>query len=91
MLIKKKERQFVPPTPMDNTASIKADPVSEKDTTAESKVKDVQGIQTATDIVYPSGLKLVLLMISIFVGLFLVALVRCKSQYFRSIPMSVCT
>jgi hypothetical protein len=86
MLFKKKEGKFVPPTPMDNTASIKAYPVSEKDTTAESKVKDVQGIQTTTYIVYPSGLKLVLLTISIFVGLFLVALVRYESQYLGVYP-----
>jgi hypothetical protein len=31
-----------------------------------------------TDFVYPSGLRLALLMISIFVGMFLVALVRSK-------------
>jgi hypothetical protein len=69
MLFKKKEGQSV-------LASTKAESVSEKDTTAESNVNDIQAIQSATEIVYPSGLKLVLLMVSIFVGLFLVALVR---------------
>ncbi|OCK76475.1 MFS general substrate transporter [Lepidopterella palustris CBS 459.81] len=38
----------------------------------ESKAKDLKRIHT--DIIYPSGLKLALLMISIFVGMFLVAL-----------------
>jgi hypothetical protein len=65
---------------MDRTASIKADGASETETHAGSDVKDIQGIPADTDAVYPSGLKLVLLMISIFVGLFLVALVCCKSQ-----------
>ena len=34
------------------------------------------GMQPATDFVYPSGFRLALLMTSIFVGMFLVALVR---------------
>ena len=39
-----------------------------------SKAKELNNIHT--DIVYPSGLKLALLMMSIFVGMFLVSLVR---------------
>jgi hypothetical protein len=40
----------------------------------ESKAKD--GKRIDTDITYPSGLKLALLIMSIFVGMFLVSLVR---------------
>jgi hypothetical protein len=91
MFALKKDGQDVPATPLDNTSSTKADPIREKDVTAESKIKDVQSIDTTADIVYPSGLKLVLLTISIFVGLFLVALVRSKFQYLKSVLVSVYT
>lgn len=36
------------------------------------------GVAEPTDFVYPKGLKLGLLMLSIMLGMFLVALVRCK-------------
>ena len=72
MLFKKKEKQpqedeIAPPAPMDGEATTctAAD---------ESKAKDLKRIHT--DITYPSGLKLALLMMSIFVSMFLVSLVR---------------
>lgn len=67
MWFKKKEKQpqedeVAPSAPMDGEA------------TDESKAKDLKRIDT--DIIYPSGLKLALLIMSIFVGMFLVSLVR---------------
>jgi hypothetical protein len=75
MLFKKmgkrpQEEEIAPPAPMDSNAAHCTDPAGEKDT-ATDESKD----PTHTDIVYPSGLKLALLMTSIFVGMFLVALV----------------
>jgi hypothetical protein len=67
MWFKKEEKQpqedeIAPPAPMDGEAA------------DESKAKDLKRIDT--DIIYPSGLKLALLIMSIFVGMFLVSLVR---------------
>ncbi|KAF2178412.1 putative MFS multidrug transporter [Zopfia rhizophila CBS 207.26] len=62
MWFKKKEEEIAPPVPVNGT------------TADESKAKDVKKIDA--DIVYPSGLKLALLMMSIFVGMFLVSLDR---------------
>ena len=59
------------------------DPASEKDAAAD-KSRDLKRVNT--DTIYPSGLKLVLLMISIFIGMFLVALVRSELQ----IPLGTC-
>ncbi len=78
MLFKKKEKQpqqdEIPPT-VESKVSTSSDPTVEKDVAAnELEAQNPKPI--TTDIVYPSGLKLVLLMISIFVGMFLVALVR---------------
>lgn len=80
MLFKKKEDQYAFSTSMDAPASINKDPVNEKDRAIEAKTQDGQNIQPTTDIVYPSGLKLGLLMVSMFVGMFLVALVRYVSK-----------
>jgi hypothetical protein len=80
MLFRQKEGDVVPSAPIGNATSITAESIDEKGTTAASR------IASADDIVYPSGLKLVLLMISIFVGLFLVALVRCRLQCLWNIP-----
>lgn len=56
-----------------------ADPAGEKEVAAgESQANDLDRIPTET--VYPSGLKLALLMTSIFVGIFLVALVGLHSD-----------
>jgi hypothetical protein len=84
MLFKKRDGQDVPPSSINSPHPTKADHPSKKDTTAESKVKDVQDMQTANDFDYPSGLKLALLMVSIFVGMFLVALVGCRTQHLRA-------
>lgn len=54
-------------------------PVTGKDgkDAPDSQSKDTKDkSQEETDIVYPTGLKLALLMISIFIGMFLVSLVR---------------
>ena len=78
-MFKKKEKQPQEDeiAPKDSKAPTCTDPAGEKDMAAdESKAKDLKRIHT--DITYPSGLKLALLMISIFVGMFLVALVRSK-------------
>jgi len=56
--------------PVDSNASNLTDPASEPSTVADES-KDRQ-----TDIIYPSGLKLALIMTSIFVSMFLVSLVR---------------
>jgi hypothetical protein len=80
MLFKKKGKQrqndeIAPPAPMDGEAPTSTHPVGEKDTAAdESKAKDLKRIHT--DIIYPSGLKLAFLIMSIFVSMFLVSLVR---------------
>ena len=80
MLFKKKEQQpqedeIAQPVPMDGEAPTCTDPASEEGTAAdESKAKELKHIHT--DIIYPSGLKLALLMMSVFVSLFLVSLVR---------------
>ena len=78
MLFKKKEKkpeEVGPPTPIDGGASTCTDMAGEEGTAADgSKAKELNNIHT--DIVYPSGLKLALLMMSIFVGMFLVSLVR---------------
>jgi hypothetical protein len=79
MLFKKKGKQpqedeIAPPAPMDGEAPTCTDPASEGTAADESKAKDLKRIHT--DIIYPSGLKLALLMMSIFVGMFLVSLVR---------------
>lgn len=71
-MFKKKEKQqsqkeVVPPAPMDGEAPTCT-------ATDESKAKDLT--PSDTDIVYPSGVKLALLLMSIFVSMFLVALVR---------------
>jgi hypothetical protein len=72
MMFKKKGKQLqegeiAPPAPMDGEAPTCT-------AAEESKAKDLKRIPT--DIIYPSGLKLALLMISIFVSMFLVSLVR---------------
>jgi hypothetical protein len=70
MRFKKKETQsegdeISPPAPMQGKA------------TDESEAKDPNDLKRIeNDIVYPSGLKLALLMISVFVSMFLVSLVR---------------
>ena len=64
--------QTAPPALVDGEA--------QKDSTTgdESKVKSLK--HDPTDLIYPSGIKLFLLMTSIFVGMFLVSLVRSKQQ-----------
>jgi hypothetical protein len=80
MLFKKQEKQpqedkVAPPAPMDGKAPTCTDPAGEEGTAAdESKAKDLKRIHT--DIIYPLGLKLALLIVSIFVSMFLVSLVR---------------
>jgi len=49
-------------------------PPATMESVSKAQVKDLK--PSANDIVYPSGIKLVLLMMSIFVGMFLVSLVR---------------
>lgn len=75
MLFKKREKQPQKDeiAPIDGKAPTCTHPASEEGPD-ESKAKDLKHIHT--DIIYPSGLKLALLMISIFVGMFLVSLVR---------------
>jgi hypothetical protein len=69
------EDEIAPPAIMDGKAPTCTDPASQESTiTDESKAKDLR--HADTDIVYPSGLKLALLMTSIFTGMFLVSLVR---------------
>ena len=80
MLFKKKGKQpqedpseSTPPETMDSDQT--GEKVKEEGTAAnESKVKAKD-----SDIVYPSGLKLAFLMSSIFIGMFLVSLVRYVS------------
>ena len=55
-----------------------ADSNGEKDAVASEPVKEAE-------IIYPSGLKLALLMTSMFVGMFLVALVRSKKETHREL------
>lgn len=88
MFFKEKEKQpqkdeIAPPTrtPMveDDKTLTGTAPASEEDimSTDNDKAKELnQHIQTDTDIIYPSGLKLTLLMMSIFIGMFLISLVR---------------
>jgi hypothetical protein len=60
---------------MDGEVPTCTDPAGEEGTAAdESKAKDLKRIHT--NIIYPSSLKLALLMMSIFVGMFLVSLAR---------------
>jgi len=60
---------------MNSNVSPLTDPASEQSTVAdESKATQLE--DTQTDIIYPSGLKLALIMTSIFVSMFLVSLVR---------------
>ena len=83
MLFKRKGKQpqedeIASPAPMDGKAPTCVDPSSKESTAAdEPNAKDLKRIHT--DIIYPSGLKLALLMTSIFVGMFLVSLVRQRS------------
>jgi hypothetical protein len=88
MLFKKKgsppqKDEIIRPAPTDSEPAIHIDPASEKDTAADES-KNLKRIDT--DTIYPSGLKLALLMTSMFVGMFLVALVRSKLQ----IPLGAC-
>ncbi|RFU29507.1 hypothetical protein B7463_g6846, partial [Scytalidium lignicola] len=92
MFFKEKEKQpqkddIAPPTrtPIDgddNTLIGTAPASKENIMTTDNdndraKVKELkQHIQTDTDIIYPSGLKLTLLMMSIFIGMFLISLDR---------------
>ncbi len=82
MLFKKKieqplEDEVPSPTTMERKISTSTNPIGEKDAAAdESEANNLE--RTPTDIVYPSDLKLVLLMISMFVGMFLVALVSSR-------------
>lgn len=79
MLFKEKEKQqqedqLSPPLPIDGEAPICMDEPGEESTpTDESNAKEFKSINAETT--YPSGLKLALLMMSIFVGMFLVSLV----------------
>jgi hypothetical protein len=83
MLFKKAEKQpqedeIALPKPMDNEAPTCTKAAGEEGAAAEqSKAEDLKRIHT--DIIYPSGLKLALLMMSIFVGMFLVSLVCWRS------------
>lgn len=61
----------VPGAPIHNIASVKSEQNEEKD-------------PVATDVVYPSGLKLALLMTSVFVAMFLVSLVRWPINFYLS-------
>ena len=55
--------EIAPPVPMDGEAPTCTDPAGEEGTAGdESKAKDLKRIHT--DIIYPSGLKLALLMMS---------------------------
>lgn len=76
MLFKKKGKQsredeVASPASMDGEAPTCTNPAGkEAEVASDSKAKDIH-----TGIIYPSGLKLALLMTSIFVGMFLVSLV----------------
>lgn len=60
---------------MDLEAPTCTDPAGKESMAADkSKTEDLK--HTHTDSIYPSGLKLALLIMSIFVGMFLVSLVR---------------
>jgi len=80
MLFKKKEQRSqqdnaVTSAPMRDGASDGIEQISKKGRgTDQSKSKDL--ISGQSDIEYPSGLKLALLLTSIFVGMFLSSLVR---------------
>jgi hypothetical protein len=72
MLLKNKKQQpqeeeIATTVPTDTKATNGAGLVSEKDTAAD-------------DVDYPSGLKLAVLMTSMFIGMFLVSLVRSTQQ-----------
>jgi hypothetical protein len=86
MSFNKKEKQpqkdeIAPPTPtpMDDKNPTCTAPASEEDMATDkskAKAKDIH-----TDIIYPSGLKLAMLMMSIFVGMFLISLVSSPSAF----------
>ena len=83
MLFKKKVKQpqednIAPPALMDGEKPTSTGATGE-DGVAADESKDPKRIET--DISYPSGLKLALLMISIFIGMFLVSLVRYLSAF----------
>lgn len=80
MLFGKKDKQ--PQEPADaSAASAKQDPRSSTNSQANTGAETatnafkLQDVASHTDIMYPSGLKLALLLISIFVSMFLVSLV----------------
>lgn len=90
MLFKMKEKQpqkdeIAPPTegtrtPMDDETPACTAPASEEVmATDNSKAMAKELNHTHPDIIYPSGIKLALLMTSIFVGMFLISLVRSRS------------
>lgn len=83
MLFKKKAKQQ---EENDISASLANRPPSCTDTSSESKEATMAGNPTANvdkqpDIVYPSGFKLLFLMMSIFIGMFLVSLVRRSTRF----------
>ncbi|KAE8449402.1 hypothetical protein EG329_008303 [Mollisiaceae sp. DMI_Dod_QoI] len=65
------EDEVAPPESMDGKTLTCKDPMVDKST-----AKDPKHINNPNDIIYPSGPKLALLMMSIFVGMFLVSLDR---------------
>jgi hypothetical protein len=87
MLFKKKGKQpqkddISPPThtPMDDKTPTSAAAAGAEDmATDKSKAKANELKDIRTNIIYPSGLKLAMLMLSIFVGMFLISLVRSRS------------
>jgi hypothetical protein len=83
MLFKKKgkmsqEDENVPSThtPMDDKTATCTGPASEEDMPTDKSKAKAKELNIHADIVYPSGLKLALLMMSIFVSMFLISLVR---------------
>jgi hypothetical protein len=84
-MFKKKERQQAPDQPAPSAHKHDESPTytnstsEQGETTDAPKKNDVKPIQD--DTTYPSGLKLALLMTSIFIGMFLVSLVSCHSAY----------
>lgn len=89
MFFKGKEKepqkdQIAPPThvlleedgkSMASTPPIRKENVPTNDDTAKAKEPE-QHTQMGPEIIYPSGIQLMLLMMSIFIGMFLISLVR---------------
>jgi len=103
MLFRKKARSeeaaaAAPGSPQPTPAAAHVDDGTETDVNDEPKAVDLAPVNTTAteDIVYPSGLRLALLLTSAFVSLFLVSLVSLGSppEFFflisRALSLSLC-